>query len=75
MVEFIRRGANPDLRDNSGATALMWAAAAGSTTCLKVLMENRANPLLLDKWGLNARDYALRSGHPQIAQLLTVASQ
>ncbi len=68
------KGANPDARDNTGATALMIASAAqweeASVKMIKVLIARGANLNLADRESRTAADWAARSGSIARAQLL-----
>jgi len=46
---LLESGANPDLEDKDGSTALRWAARNGSEKALKLLLEAGADPNLADK--------------------------
>jgi len=58
-VEYLlAQGADPDLVDNRGRTALHVAAQRGHTEVVALLLENGADPTIADQAGLLARDVA-----------------
>lgn len=46
---LLESGANPDLEDEEGSTALRWAARCGNTEIASLLLEKGADPNLADK--------------------------
>lgn len=67
---LLDHAANVDARDNSvGDTPLIMAAARGYEDVVKLLLENRANVNLADNMGTPLA-WAIRSGHPDIADLI-----
>ena len=66
------RGANINVRDRSGATALMWAAfnETGDAAIVQELLTRGADPTATNRVGENALDWALRRGAtPAVAAL------
>ncbi len=51
-------------------TALMWAAGAGSTDTVRLLLARGARIDLLDNRGLTAQAIARQAGHAEVAGLL-----
>ncbi len=51
---LLRRGANPNARDEAGATALMHAAAFGAPGMVRTLLDAGAGPRLSDRVGSTA---------------------
>ena len=72
---LLRAKANPDLQDNNGMTALIWAsspwaARQGLEACVQALLQAKANTELLDNKGRTALWWAEYKGHTAIVQLL-----
>ena len=67
-VELVRlmvaKGADPNVRDRSGSTALMWGAFndSGDAAVVEALVALGADPLASNKAGETALDWALRRG-------------
>lgn len=56
---LIDKGAKVDLQDYiSGATALIWASTSNSVDSAKVLLLNKADKTIKNKYGKTALDYA-----------------
>ena len=62
---MIAKGADLNVRDRSGSTALMWAAANefGSATVVEEVLRLGGDPLTLNNVGESALDWALRRGN------------
>lgn len=71
IERLLAEGADPDARDRNGDTALGWAAYLGRVGAVGVLLEAGADPLL-GAHG-NALQIALRRGHEETVQVLSVA--
>jgi hypothetical protein len=71
---YVRRalsnGVPPDARDDTGETALMWAAAMGNREIVKLLLLHGADPSLRNRFGQTALDIAQASGRADVAALL-----
>jgi ankyrin repeat protein len=61
MQVLIEHGAKLDMTGANGETPLIAAAAAGKADAVKFLVDKGANPLLKDKTGKTAADYAAKS--------------
>lgn len=71
MVELLLKNkANPDVTNEAGTTALMYAAQFKNAAIVRLLLENKANKLLLDKEGKTAFEYAVFAGNEEIINLL-----
>jgi ankyrin repeat protein len=69
-VEFLLgKGANPNLQDARGRTALMMAVTGGFPDTVKVLLP-KTNPDLQDNTGKTALDLARASGHGEVTEAL-----
>jgi ankyrin repeat protein len=68
-------GADPDITDGSGKTALMFAARFGYALVAGTLLDATVRPELekADRSGRSARQYAVESGHNNIARMLEAA--
>ena len=73
IADHLERGATPDDRDGSGATALMVAAARGRLEVCRLLLDRGAVPTLTDPQGRTAQTLALMKGHGETADLLASA--
>lgn len=62
MRSHLERGADPNARDNSGATALLLAASRGRQDICEILIDHGADPSALDGTGRTVRDYATQWG-------------
>ena len=67
---FLARGVIPDSADEAGSTALVHAAAAGTTRSFAALMAAGADPARQNAAGENALTVALRRDHREIAERL-----
>lgn len=71
MARFlIDKGADVNLKNDYGRTALMLAAKYGQADMVELLLENGANVNAKDNNGRAALDYAYQSEHQQIASLI-----
>ncbi|ABZ93685.1 Ankyrin-repeat protein [Leptospira biflexa serovar Patoc strain 'Patoc 1 (Ames)'] len=69
--ELISLGCDIDRGDSmEGQTPLILAARDGSLEIVKILLENKANPLLKNKKGETALSLAIENGHQKIVDLL-----
>ncbi|EAU69407.1 ankyrin [Stigmatella aurantiaca DW4/3-1] len=59
-----------DVQDNHGKTALMEAAQWGDGLLVNLLLEQGADPTLLDQNGLSAASYAYKRGHEALGAML-----
>lgn len=59
-----------DAEAPSGATPLMMAAHYGTPQAVKLLLDEGADPMLKDRRGLNAIDFANRANRPESAELI-----
>jgi ankyrin repeat protein len=59
-----------DTLDTNGATLLMWASAKGYTTIVDLLLENRANPEIHDRFGNTALINAVLNARLNTVQFL-----
>lgn len=71
----VRRGLDVNARGKNGVTPLCLAASAGHAEICELLLENGADPRLLDALGKSAKDYAVLAGHPDLAGRLSDLSQ
>ena len=69
---LIESGADPNsgtiIDDN--VTPLMAAARAGNEAAVRLLLSSKVDRNARDRWGINAVQYAISSGHRHIAKLL-----
>lgn len=64
-----------DEKDNSGWTALHYAANVGLSEHICLLLEAGANPHVMNNDDLTAADLAAKKGHVEIAALLETAKK
>jgi uncharacterized protein len=74
VTALIAKGADPDVRQADGRTALMLAADAGHFETVRALMIGGASRDLQDPTGRTAFDYAFEKKHTDIIALLRDAS-
>ncbi|MEC9384424.1 MAG: ankyrin repeat domain-containing protein, partial [SAR324 cluster bacterium] len=67
---FIKHGGYINCKRNSGSTALMESAAEGRTDTVKLLLDAKADPLLLDLLARSALIIAEQQGHLDIVEML-----
>ncbi len=70
LRRLLAAGANPDLRDANGWTALMMAANNGSTDIARQLLAHGARRDFRNCAGQTAADIAKAKGHPKLEKLL-----
>ena len=73
-IEEVKRlladGANPNMENNHGETALMFAAAFGHSEVAKILLTAGANPNAVNDIGGTALKFATQDGHTEFAAVL-----
>ena len=67
---LLEHGAEIDLQDRSGMTALMTAVIAGRVKSVKALLERGADPGIKDSTGAAALDYAKKTKQVEMIDLL-----
>ena len=63
---LISRGANLDLQDRQGETALMWAITTRDTNTVRLLLESGASVEITNISGINAQRYAEACEHREV---------
>ena len=71
--KWLSAGANPNVADDDGNTALNLAAAGGHTEVVKTLLSAGANPNAVNNRGLTALILAARKRHAEIVKMLLEA--
>ena len=67
---LISSGANTNLRDSFGLTALHYAAEKGSSNMVELLISHGAEPTIADDCGMTALHRAAEKGHENTAKFL-----
>ncbi|SEW40079.1 hypothetical protein SAMN05428988_5218 [Chitinophaga sp. YR573] len=67
---LLRHGADVDLDDGFGATALMYAVSNANVELVKILLDAGADPALKDKTGNNAFSNAKVARNKEITKML-----
>jgi len=70
LIFLLDRGANTEIKDMMGQTALHWAAQNGHLNLVKILVNYGADKNAQDKWGKKPGELALKFGYSQIANYL-----
>ena len=73
VEQLLKQGANVNVREKDGSTALMWAADSGFTETLKVLIAAGADVNATDKNGTTALMFATRMENTRIVNILKQA--
>jgi|LauGreDrversion4_2_1035121.scaffolds.fasta_scaffold801590_1 ankyrin repeat protein len=56
ILVLLKHGADINQRSSDGRTALMWAATKNNCDMIQFLIDNGADPKLVDNQGLNVLD-------------------
>lgn len=70
VLLLLDEGAEIDVVDNNGRTALIWACAKGRIEIVKLLLDKGANLHVADKDGRTALIWASANGHVETVKLL-----
>lgn len=73
MNLLLQRGANVNQQDECGRTAFSHACEKGYLDAVKTLVQNNADPEIIDTWGNTALMYAAAAGHSVIVEFLVRA--
>lgn len=68
--KLIRAGADLKSSDTEGCTPLHYAASAGDSKIVALLLMYGSDPLTKDKRGFVPQDYAVQQGHKRVVDLL-----
>jgi hypothetical protein len=69
VMTLLEKGANPDIRNHEGQTALMLAAQKGDKRILQALIKSGARPDVKDLKGWSARSYAEQAHNSELIAL------
>ena len=58
IQDMLNRGANPNIQDNHGFTALMWALSRKKLVISRLLLKAGADPYIENEWGYTAFKYS-----------------
>jgi ankyrin repeat protein len=72
---LLNAGANPNLKNKLGGTALMWAASYGQDEAVALLLERGADPSIKDIDGVTASGWAAKNGRENLVVLLREAEK
>jgi len=67
---ILAAGADPDIRDHQGKTALYWAVSQGFLGTVKALLSHDADPDIKDEIGTTPLMVASKSGYMKMVELL-----
>ena len=70
VLAALSEGADVNVVDKNGSTALMWAANNGHEACVRILLENGADVNAVNKDGQTALMYAANEGHEACVRTL-----
>ncbi|XP_052001477.1 uncharacterized protein LOC127656947 [Xyrauchen texanus] len=70
---LMEKGADVNIRDDHGRTALSLACEQGHLDAVKLLVQFNADPEITDTWGNSALMYAACGGHSQVLEFLVRA--
>lgn len=70
---LLEKGADVNMRDEHGRTALSLACELGHLDVVKLLVQFNADPEITDAWGNSALMYAAFAGHNQVLEFLVRA--
>ena len=68
-------GANPNVKNKLGGTALMWAASYGQDETVQILLSKGADPRIKDNDGVTAAGWAAKNGRSNLAIMLREAEK
>jgi hypothetical protein len=76
VMDYVRRGMDPNTADATGTTLLMYAARNGNAELLEFLLKSRANILKANKFGDTPLAVAALAGNlPIVRQLLAAGAK
>jgi ankyrin repeat protein len=73
VKKLIEKGADVNVVDEYGATALYWASYKGHSEIVKMLIEAGADVNVVNKYGITALHWASYKGHSEIVKMLKEA--
>ncbi|RZL95181.1 MAG: ankyrin repeat domain-containing protein [Variovorax sp.] len=73
MKQLLDNYAFIDAQSPNGTTPLMMAAMYGTTSAVKLLLDEGADPLMKNEQGMTAADFALRAGKSDVVELVAAA--
>ena len=72
---LVEKGADTNIQDNAGRTALMLAASKGNNLIINKLLSADAEPGLRGRDGKTASAWAVEKGHESAARPIDAASR
>lgn len=72
VQQLVKKGIEPDSRDESGRTPLSWATAEGHASVVELLLTEGADIEAKDRWNKTALIWAADKGHTNVVELLLV---
>ena len=70
IVSLVRKGADVNVREEDGTTALAWAASHSNVAIAEVLLNKGANPDLTNELGIGPLSLAISNGSSEMVKLL-----
>jgi ankyrin repeat protein len=67
---LLAKGADPNIKNKVGGTALMIAAATGQAEIVEALLEKGADTTAKDNKGLTALQWATKGNHKETAEMI-----
>ena len=66
----MKKGADPNIKDEAGRTPLYWAASEGHVDVVKLLLVYGADPTVEDKDGKTPLDLARAEGSSEVVSVI-----
>jgi len=71
LVEYLlKKNADPNIADSTGATPLFWAVKFGNKELVELLLKYKADQSIKDSQGMTPFEYALQTNNKDLINLL-----